>query len=87
MPDMLPMSRLQAGSEVQTLGTRLVLMKLDHSNSHIGALSVEKTGRPRLDDRPGFKEAFATILPRLLAKEISQGQAAKALGASVRWRP
>ncbi len=43
-----------------------------------------KTGRPRLDDSPGFREAFATILPRLLGKEISQGQAARELGISVR---
>ena len=43
-----------------------------------------KTGRPRLDDSPGFKEAFATILPRLIGKEISQGQAARELGISVR---
>ena len=43
-----------------------------------------KTGRPRLDSSPGFKEAFATILPRLLGGEISQGQAARELGISVR---
>ena len=43
-----------------------------------------KTGRPRLEDSPGFKEAFATILPRLLGEEISQGQAARELGISVR---
>ncbi len=43
-----------------------------------------KTGRPRLEDTPGFKEAFATILPRLIGKEISQGQAARELGISVR---
>ena len=43
-----------------------------------------KIGRPRLEDTPGFKEAFATILPRLIAKEISQGQAARELGISVR---
>ncbi len=43
-----------------------------------------KTGRPRLDDGPGFKEAFATILPRLIGGEISQGQAARELGISVR---
>ena len=43
-----------------------------------------KTGRPRLDDSPGFKEAFATILPRLNGGEISQGQAARELGISVR---
>jgi predicted transcriptional regulator len=43
-----------------------------------------KPGRPRLDDSPGFKENFATILPRLIAKEISQGQAARELGISVR---
>ena len=43
-----------------------------------------KTGRPRLDVRLGFNEAFATILPRLLAKDISQGQAARELVISVR---
>jgi predicted transcriptional regulator len=43
-----------------------------------------KTGRPRLDDSPTFREGFATILPRLIAKEISQGQAARELGISVR---
>ena len=43
-----------------------------------------KTGRPRLDDSPGFKEAFATILPRLIGGEISQGRAARELGISVR---
>ncbi len=43
-----------------------------------------KTGRPRLDDSPGFKEAFAIVLPRLVGGEISQGQAARELGISVR---
>ena len=43
-----------------------------------------KTGRPRLEDTPGFKEAFATILPRLIGGEISQGQAARELDISVR---
>ena len=43
-----------------------------------------KTGRPRLDDSPGFKERFATILPRLIGREISQGQAAREMGISVR---
>jgi hypothetical protein len=43
-----------------------------------------KPGRPRLDDNPGFRERFATILPRLIAGEISQGQAARELGISVR---
>jgi hypothetical protein len=42
-----------------------------------------KPGRPRLD-RPAFREAFAIILPRLNAKEISQGRAARELGISVR---
>ena len=49
-----------------------------------GATDMKKTGRPRLDDNPGFKEAFATILPRLIGKEISQGQAARELDISVR---
>jgi hypothetical protein len=43
-----------------------------------------KPGRPRLDDSPGFRERFATISPRLSAGEISQGQAARELGISVR---
>ena len=43
-----------------------------------------KPGRPRLDDSPAFREDFATILPRIIAKEISQGQAARELGVSVR---
>lgn len=43
-----------------------------------------KPGRPRLDDRPGFHKSFAAILPRLIAKEISQGRAARELGISVR---
>ena len=43
-----------------------------------------KTGRPRLDDTPGFKEAFATVLPRLIGGAISQGQAAREMGISVR---
>ena len=49
-----------------------------------GATDMIKTGRPRLDDNPGFKEAFATILPRLVGGEISQGQAARELDISVR---
>ena len=43
-----------------------------------------KPGRPRLDHRPDFNDRFATILPRLRAKGISQGQAARELGISVR---
>jgi hypothetical protein len=43
-----------------------------------------KPGRPRLDNRQSFWEHFATILPRLIAKEISQGKAARELGISVR---
>jgi hypothetical protein len=45
---------------------------------------MTRPGRPRLDTSPGFRERFATILPRLIAKEISQGQAARELGISVR---
>ena len=41
-------------------------------------------GRPRLDDSPEFHKSFATILPRLLARVISQRQAAEELGISVR---
>ena len=43
-----------------------------------------KSGRPRLDDRPGFKRAFATLLPAVRARNISQGDAARQLGISVR---
>jgi len=43
-----------------------------------------KPGRPRLEDQEGFKEGFAIVLPRLVAKEISQGAAARELGVSVR---
>lgn len=43
-----------------------------------------KVGRPGLATSPGFKQRFATILPRVLAKEISQGRAARELGISVR---
>jgi hypothetical protein len=45
---------------------------------------MKKQGRPRLDDSPGFWEGYASILPRLIAKDISQGQAARQLGISVR---
>jgi len=43
-----------------------------------------QTGRPRLDSKDGFREAFATLLPRLRAGAISQGEAARELGISVR---
>ena len=43
-----------------------------------------KGGRPRLDSDPAFIHRFATVLPRVLAKEISQGQAARELDISVR---
>ena len=43
-----------------------------------------KGGRPRLDTRPGFKERFATVLPRYFRGEISQGEAARRLCISVR---
>ena len=43
-----------------------------------------KTGRPRLDHSPDFIRRFAAVLPRLRANEISQGQAARELGISVR---
>jgi len=43
-----------------------------------------QTGRPRLDTREGFKEAFATLLPYLRAGDVSQGEAARELGVSVR---
>ena len=48
------------------------------------ASNMIKTGRPRLDDSPWFRERFATILPRLIGGEISQGQAARELDISVR---
>jgi len=43
-----------------------------------------KSGRPRLETREGFKEAFATLLPYLRAGDVSQGEAARQLGISVR---
>ena len=43
-----------------------------------------KGGRPRLDTRPGFKEAFASILPRLIGKELSVRQGARDLDISPR---
>lgn len=43
-----------------------------------------RPGRPRLDHSETFREGFATVLPRLNAKVISQGQAARELGISVR---
>ena len=43
-----------------------------------------KTGRPRLDTRDGFIEAFARILPYLRDEVISLGKAAKAMGISRR---
>ena len=45
---------------------------------------MSQPGRPKLEDSPAFREGFATILPRLVAKEISQGQAARELRVSVR---
>ena len=41
-------------------------------------------GRPRLDHDKTFREAFARILPPLLAGEISKGEAARRLGISRR---
>ena len=49
-----------------------------------GGEIVIKTGCPRLDDSQEFKEASAIILPHLIGGEISQGQAARELGISVR---
>lgn len=43
-----------------------------------------KGGRPRLDSRQGFKEAFARILPALLERTISKGEASRRLGISPR---
>ena len=43
-----------------------------------------KSGRPRLDSNPDFVRRFATVLPSLTAGAISQGQAARELGISVR---
>jgi len=43
-----------------------------------------KTGRPRLDFDEDFSRGFATILPHLRAGDISQGEAARELGISVR---
>ena len=41
-------------------------------------------GRPRLDQDKTFREAFARILPPLLAGEISKGEAARRLMVSRR---
>ena len=43
-----------------------------------------KTGRPRVSDRLGWAGRFAIVLPQLQAEEISQAQAARELGISVR---
>lgn len=43
-----------------------------------------RTGRPRLDHSEDFRRAFATVLPHLRVGAISQGEAAKELGISVR---
>ena len=43
-----------------------------------------QTGRPRLDHSEDFRRAFATLLPRLRAGAISQGEAARRLEISVR---
>jgi len=43
-----------------------------------------QTGRPRLDHNEDFRRAFATLLPCLRAGTISQGEAARELGISVR---
>jgi len=42
-----------------------------------------QTSLPRLDHSEDFGRAFATLLPRLIAKDISQGKAARELGISV----
>ena len=47
-------------------------------------LKSVKPGRPRLEHIPGFSEGFASILPRILGGDISQGKAARELGISVR---
>jgi hypothetical protein len=53
---------------------------------HVVRLSKapRKTGRPGVSSRPGFQEAFAPLLPRILAKEISVRRAATVLGISAR---
>ena len=43
-----------------------------------------KPGRPRLDARPGFRDAFCRILPKVLAGEITPRDASIQLGVSVR---
>jgi len=42
------------------------------------------TGRPRLSDKRGFKNRFARILPLVLARDMSVGEAAEELGISPR---
>ena len=54
------------------------------SESDVPRVRTAIAGRPRLDHRPGFRESFATVLPRLRSGEMSQGQAARELGISVR---
>ena len=39
-----------------------------------------KIGRPRVDDRPGFKESFGTVLERISKGEISKREGARLLG-------
>ena len=41
-------------------------------------------GRPRLDHDKTFRESFARILPALLERTISKGEAARRLGISPR---
>ena len=55
-----------------------------HRTRELRSPKHDKTRPPQASDSPGFKEAFATILPRLIGGEISQGQAARELGISVR---
>ena len=44
----------------------------------------EKRGRPRLEDREGFPTQFTLVAKLRAANQISQRQAAKQLGISVR---
>lgn len=43
-----------------------------------------KPGRPRLDHDQAFREGFARILPALLERTISKGEASRMLGISPR---
>ena len=64
----------------QTLGSTLGL-----GQGFRGIAKVPgKAGRPRLDVTPGFQERLCLVAKSRAANQISQRQAAKQLGVSVR---